>query len=192
MSLPMAHGLAGVGIHFLMRPKNDPVFRASSLGVAFLVPVLPDLDFLLEWFLPCDPVICRRSFTHSFFTALAVTLLVTWLIAKGKSRREMRHHAAYFFLLVSSHAIVDFFAGPNSRLPSGVMLFYPLSSDRFAFSVALLPNVPVFVTGPEVLLEHWDRFLFASLAEALYFIPVLAVIFFARGFYRLPLRFSLR
>jgi len=191
LSLPMAHGLTGVGIHLLCRDKNDRTFRLSSLAFAFLVPILPDLDFLLEWFLPCSPVICRRSYTHSLPLSLAFGLAaggIIWLFEK--SRRGYWKSAAYSFLLYYSHPVIDMLGGPNMVPPSGVMLLHPFSRTRLYSQVPFLPQVPVQVTGPGILWEHLGKFMAASLKEAALLLPVLLIIFLMRRYHRRPIRLS--
>src|SRR5256885_2289028 len=118
MPLPLAHGLVGATIVAAVHPEGRQ-WKPLLLGAA--IAISPDLDFGLLWGFGLRGV--HRTFTHSLFTALAVTAVI-WLIA---GRRRWRAALAYG-LALASHGVLDFLAAKGA---SGVMLLWPFSTQRF-------------------------------------------------------------
>src|SRR5687768_13887513 len=122
MSLPILHSLVGAGAVALCYSGNSssPSWRFMLLGS--LIAVSPDLDYLLVYGLNmCQE--CHRSYTHSIFFALAVTLLGLLLTSFSNIKRTLACGAALL-----SHGILDFLVAYDK---AGVKLFHPFSQTRY-------------------------------------------------------------
>lgn len=178
MSLPVGHGLAGLAICLAVREKGKTIAWHEA-ALALFLPVLPDIDFLIEWFAHVDAVVCRRTFTHSLPTALLAGAGLAYL-GVGWRDWPRRANGVYLGSLFFCHGIIDFFGGPNPRPPSGVAFLSPFISKRWAFPIAVLPSVPIPVRRPGILWEFWPSFFMTGVHEALYFAPLLAWLWYLR------------
>ncbi len=129
-----------------------------------LVAVSPDLDYLPVYGFGMSYE-CHRSFTHSIFFALMVTLLILIITRFSYIKRTL---ACGTVLL--SHGLVDFLVSYNK---GGVKLLYPLSDKRFEFGLS-----GVFERIDNSLLEFIDQ----ALLELILFTPILLLLLLFREY----------
>lgn len=136
MPSPIAHTTMGYLIYKIFqarRPKHSKG-RLGLLPRLLLVMVglslLPDLDSVVGLLLR-DFGRYHNNGSHSLFIGLAVAFVISGLVWWKK-----RSGVAYWFVVVllcyQFHIILDFFT-----FGRGVMLFWPLSSARFASPLKL-------------------------------------------------------
>jgi len=91
-----------------------------------LVAVFPDVDYITLYFSDRLYLKYHRSFTNSFVFLIPLALLFSLLLANITGVRKFR---AFFFLAcveLLCHTLLDLMTS------SGTMIFYPLSSHRYA------------------------------------------------------------
>lgn len=137
---PVAHSAMGYLIYKLA--KRDipyPLRKHSASGLKLLLAtvflsLLPDLD-VLPGIVFGDMMRFHNQWTHSLITGLGVAL------AAGLAGRLRGSNIKFWFLAAllayEFHVIMDYFT-VGSR---GIMLFWPLSVDRFQSSFKLFTGV---------------------------------------------------
>ncbi len=129
MPSPIAHAAVGVAVHRLYRNRaaNDsdrqPSF-AGSLIFALVFSLMPDLDFVPGLLLG-DLGRYHNTVSTSIFTGMAVALAVAaaaWFVR----RHQVLYWASLALICYELHVIMDYFT-----IGRGVMLFWPLSTERF-------------------------------------------------------------
>lgn len=95
----------------------------------------PDLDFI-PGLLTGHPLAVHRMATHSLLAALvAAAVMALALSWRGRATAFTAARIAFFGVL--SHIALDYFCAP--AVNEGVMLFWPVSTQRFAATPALFP-----------------------------------------------------
>lgn len=153
MPLPMAHGLIGASIVAGVRPASHRGLAPLIAG-AFLANAA-DLDFGAVFLL--DSGSLHRSFTHSLVFALAICSLLVVLFGMRQLRLALAYGLAY-----ASHGLLDSIA---TRDGVGVALFWPFTTERFAFGWPGVSALP-FRLSVLGLIE-------SSIVEFLFFAPFL-------------------
>ena len=156
MASPVFHGLAGVGLAYVLAgDARLPLFAFvrnawKMLGIAAALACLPDVDFL-PGLLAGDLNAFHQKSTHSATWVLLVSAGL-WLAGRAWKPRWFRGRAAAFIvLLVGSHLAIDLVTEDRSA-PYGIPLWAPFSE--------------VAVQAPVVLLPAWDKATLAELARA--------------------------
>lgn len=179
MASPVGHALCGIACLMAVKIAKTPRIRSfdwkNMILFAFLAN-LPDIDFLIGYFVSSDPHQFHSGPTHSIVFALTAGLffgllyfrrfglLFGWLIPTG---------------LILSHSLIDLFTGPKQGLYTsyGVSLFWPLEDSRIRAPLSLFLGVHH---------DNWERLLSAHNvwvigSELLGFLPpVLALTFWAK------------
>ncbi|WP_299821984.1 metal-dependent hydrolase [uncultured Pontibacter sp.] len=91
---------------------------------------IPDLDVLVNpWLDTVQQLSFHRSFTHSFFFALVMSLILGWLLHKAYQKANAGFWAwvQLFFLGFTTHALLD------ACTTWGTQLFWPFSTYGVAF-----------------------------------------------------------
>lgn len=151
MATPVGHGLSGLLVHLVMG-RDGPRHSAYPLLLAVAFAIAPDLD-VIPGLLRGKPALFHQGISHSIGFAIAAGLAGAALFRiKGEAARSG-------FLLAScayaSHLVLDLF-GPDRRLPYGIPLFWPLSSETYLSPVELLPGMRHAATTDASTLE-WMR-----------------------------------
>jgi len=137
MPLPVAHSLAGVTV-WVAQPGLGFFSHiwANVLFVVFLANA-PDLDFL-PGYLIGQPNVFHHGVTHTFGAAILVGAFLAFLFSRKKGRFWL------YFLVIGgayySHVFMDYLT-EDHRLPAGVMMFWPFTSEYFQFPYSLFKNV---------------------------------------------------
>ncbi len=121
--------------------RDDRKFLALSLAL----PVLPDADTLMHFWVPYEHLLGHRGFFHSLLFAL-----LCGVAAAAVCRRLSDccpggglGLAAYFFCVTASHGVFD--ALTTGGL--GVGFFSPIHPGRFFFSWRAIPAAPLSPLG---------------------------------------------
>lgn len=144
MPSPIAHSVTGYAIATLWRSKSRrspswpwPIAPLATLYTVF-VANFPDLDFVPQII---TGLRFHRGPSHSFFAALFVSLIFSWLAHRTlKSQQQPSHYSAIFaltFTIYSSHLLLDLLTHGGS----GLLLAWPFSNARFQLPFALFPSV---------------------------------------------------
>jgi len=134
------HAYAAVALAAIAAPRAG--FRKSlALGVAS--SVLPDADMLGYYLgVPYSSLFGHRGLTHSFFFALAWTLLLVWLARRDPLKPgEKSWRGVYLFLCIVSHGILDGLTTGHH----GVAFFAPFDAGRYVLPGNVIPISPLGV-----------------------------------------------
>lgn len=134
MALPVAHFALASGMTFQYH------WRIVAAGC--LISVLPDFDFALVWGLGLPLREWHRTWSHSLLFAAAVSLL--WPFLRPESLQNLT--APLFLAVLSSHGLLDLLCTADT-FEHGVMLFWPLSSERYGWEV-LVPLYRALAPDP--------------------------------------------
>ena len=134
MALPVAHTAVALGL----TRSRDP------LAWAFLgfLSILPDFDFILVWGLGLPIGVYHRTFSHSIFFCVAISLL--WMVVCPARLKSISPLLVVMILL--SHSFLDMLCTADV-LDHGVVLFWPLSNDRMGWPI-LVPLYLFFGSSP--------------------------------------------
>lgn len=133
MATPIGHALVGYTVYgFSAAPTGFGRLHLAFLAIG--TAIIPDLDFL-PGFLMGKPNLYHQGITHSLLFALVVSLgIATVYSSMGKSFFRVFNLCFVSYL---SHLLIDLF-GPDTRLPYGQPLFWPISDQYFISPVQLL------------------------------------------------------
>lgn len=161
MAFPLGHGLLGATLAAPWLPRQPLQRNLKTLLVAAGLGICPDLDYVfyraLDW-----GESWHRSFSHSLAFALVLGTVTAYVVGPFTTRFFVLYTLAIF-----SHPILDALI---SEFPSGVELLWPFSEHRFGFAVIDYPHLfgPSRDTAAIIF-----RILLISLAELLFFAPIL-------------------
>lgn len=115
------------------------------LAFLALLSVLPDFDFALVWGLGLPLEQVHRTWSHSLFFALFLTLV--WVVVRPGRLKSVS--GFLFFSVLISHSLLDLLctADPSSH---GIMLLWPFSQIRLGWPV-LVPLYLEFADSPFTL-----------------------------------------
>ncbi len=129
---PIVHTTVGYLIYRIFRNRIQKQFNSRSaslplvLMIAIGISLLPDIDSVAG-VLTGDFIRYHNNISHSFFTgvlvAFSLATIAIWVFAKSKFWIWF----LIFFLGYSLHILMDYFTIGGR----GVMLFWPLSFERF-------------------------------------------------------------
>jgi membrane-bound metal-dependent hydrolase YbcI (DUF457 family) len=150
MSLPVAHALVGGAILTTARPWLDFCSPRVALGLAMLLPIVPDFDFAFVWWFGLPVTIWHRTFSHSLVFAAALGLFAAlWVRRRGTG--TPRFAFWFVFALTISHAVLDMGGHGHGTPGRGVVLFWPVWQKYLALPWQFLP--PGRHGHPEVYLR---------------------------------------
>ena len=133
MATPIGHALAGYAVYGLAGGKEDRE-RRGVLLVCVAMAIAPDLDFVPGVFFG-RPALFHQGITHSIGFALVVSLVeaAVYRLVKGKG-----FVGIFFlgFLSYMSHLVIDYF-GPDTRMPYGIPLLWPINGEYFISPVQI-------------------------------------------------------
>lgn len=171
MPFPVSHTITGL---LFASFSSDFLKKPWYLEVAFvmLLANLPDFDFALVWL--TGDLLWHRTFSHSILFALFTGALACWFYDKKFSWSR----CLVLSLVVFSHTLLDFFTS-NSVIVKGVMIFWPLSQDRFTADIILYPlhNWRVY-KGLDLLLKMSVM----AGVELLIYLPIFGLVMLLRYF----------
>ena len=131
MSSLIAHVAAGITA-YVCRSSPEPRVRSLPLLAACVgLAVLPDLDYLLWWWLRIQ---VEPRITHSLGFAAASAGLA-WLLLHGWRSPHRALLALILFASAASHELLDFLVGVHSS-----PWLWPLSGALFISPLGLLPS----------------------------------------------------
>ena len=141
MPSPIIHTTVGYLVYRYSRRKMPAESRYSwgplpiLLMITVLFAMLPDFDALLG-LLVGDIGRYHNNATHSLVVGLAISLLFAAFL---ELRNKARFLPWFMVLLISyeSHVILDYF----TYGPRGVMLFWPITTERFIAPIFLFHGV---------------------------------------------------
>ncbi len=119
---PLAHTLTGV---VLAKSGIERKVGAGSVLALVLASNVVDIDVFGAFFIDEPTWTFRRMWTHSLLTAPVLVLLASYLFSRFYKNARWHIWAGVFLLGASFHVFMDLI---NSY---GVVLFFPLSSQRF-------------------------------------------------------------
>jgi len=133
MATPIGHALAGYAVYGLSRRKEDRE-RLGVLLICIAMAIAPDLDFV-PGLLFGRPALFHQGITHSMGFALAASLVAAavYRLIKGKGFVGILFLG---FLSYMSHLLIDYF-GPDTRMPYGIPLFWPINGEYFISPVQI-------------------------------------------------------
>lgn len=133
MATPIGHSLAG-----LTALATAPRCRVMPLLVlAVVMANAADLDFLPGLFVGM-PALYHHGITHSLGCAVLTSLAGALVLRRFGASFGVAFRIA--LIAYASHLALDL-VGPDSRPPSGIPLFWPLSDRHFISPVSILPGV---------------------------------------------------
>ena len=132
MATPIGHAIAGWAVHSWSVDPSGRERRHLWL-VAVLAGIAPDLDFV-PGVLVGRPAIYHHAITHSLGAALVFSVAVAAMV--GWKQRDFFLLFRLALLSYSTHLLIDFL-GPDGRLPYGIPVFWPLSSEYVISSYTL-------------------------------------------------------
>ncbi len=100
------------------------------LVAGMICSMLPDGDVIgFRFGIPYESMWGHRGFTHSFFFAFLLSIMVTFLIFYGKKTSKEITVNTFFFLFLATalHPVLDAFTNGGY----GVALLAPFSNERF-------------------------------------------------------------
>jgi inner membrane protein len=122
MPSPAAHALGGLIAAFLVDSiRRRPVLTPTLLLTAGAAAMTPDLDLFTG---------SHRTYSHSIGAVVLVGLMA-WLVMAIRNRgpRGLRT-AIVLAAAYGSHLVLDWLSRDTSK-PSGVMMFWPFSSEFY-------------------------------------------------------------
>jgi len=122
MPLPVAHGLVAASIIAASREEFDWRSAWWPMLVGAALAIVPDFDLFLAWGLGYNLRV-HGGFTHSVVFAIALGLIGALLTRELDPRGITTYTTAAL-----SHGLLDF---ATKKDFGGVMLLWPLSSDKF-------------------------------------------------------------
>ncbi|MGH7273331.1 MAG: metal-dependent hydrolase [Nitrospiria bacterium] len=127
MATPIGHALAGYAVYGLAGRKEDRE-RLGLVLVCVTMAIAPDLDFVPGLLLG-RPALFHQGITHSIGFALVVSLVAAavYRLMRGKGFIGI---CFLGFLSYMSHLVIDYF-GPDTRMPYGIPLLWPISGEYF-------------------------------------------------------------
>lgn len=133
MATPIGHALAGYAVYGVARGKEDRD-RLGVLLVCVAMAIAPDLDFVPGLLLG-KPALFHQGISHSIGFALAGSFVAAavYRLIRGKG------FVGVFllgFLSYMSHLVIDYF-GPDTRMPYGIPLLWPISGEYFISPVQI-------------------------------------------------------
>lgn len=172
MPSPVGHTIFGLGIYILWckNLRNWLKQLPLILWIIFCAN-LPDFDLFIG-LVTGDLTKYHQTYTHTLGFALIVSL-ATFLVLKIKVSKSVYSITLLTFLAVFSNVLLDLF-NYDSRVPIGVMLFWPFSNQYFRL-------MPIFYPVPHSHPSDIFSPLFtnAVIREVmLLFIPLLALVWF--------------
>ena len=137
MCTPLGHVLAGYAVLSRTSVSTIPS-RWMMLFFVVLVANLPDIDFLFGWSVG-NPNRYHHLWTHSIVFAVLTGVVVgaVYTVFTHKNGFKIGVVAAS---IVGSHLVLDFFS-KDTRVPSGMPLFWPISDKYYLSPVVLFQDV---------------------------------------------------
>jgi membrane-bound metal-dependent hydrolase YbcI (DUF457 family) len=108
------------------------------VAACVVLAVAPDLDFVPGLLLAGRPSLYHQGASHSVSVALALSLAVAWLLARG--RQDLPRVWLALCAAWASHLALDWI-GTDARLPIGMPLLWPFSDTTWISPVAILPGI---------------------------------------------------
>lgn len=138
MPASTGHGLAGLAIAYYFK-KDRLGFREAVLCV--LAANLPDGDYIPGILIGAWKRF-HPSFTHSFFAAGVVALMVYWAAKKIFAPEDHRRWAWMLGAAYTSHLLLDIIQ-VDTYLANGIgiPLFYPITNQCYQMGWDWLPSV---------------------------------------------------
>jgi inner membrane protein len=137
VATPIGHALVGFAVYETVSgPGDRGAGRRRTWLLALLVMVFavgPDFDFV-PGILQGKPALYHQGLSHSLSFALVLSAIGATLF--GRIGRNYGSVFLLFALAYTSHLVVDLF-GPDGRIPYGIPLFWPLSSEYFQSPVTV-------------------------------------------------------
>lgn len=156
MPLPISHCLIGASVAALICPRLSRARDWAMLALGAFFALSPDFDFFLVWVLRLGRH-WHRSFTHSIFFALGVTVLALILTRFSRVRIVIACGLA-----LATHGVFDYLAANEG---GGVALLFPFSNRRMKLGYSSF-----FETGASS--NYWYEVLKSCAIEAAVFMPV--------------------
>ena len=168
MATIVSHAIVALAIGSVLSREKEP---RKYYFFGMLCAIMPDLDAVGFWMgVPYDSMFGHRGFTHSFFFAFLLALIMMWIFFAENEFISKPYWRiwAYFFLATAMHPIVD---AMTSGGP-GVAFFSPFSNHRYFFPYRPIRVCSIGLSG---MFSH--RGLTIILSEFMWlWVPALALI----------------
>lgn len=137
MATPVGHAFAGVLTGLLLTMGRPPLLDYwRDVALFAVLAMAPDLDFV-PGILMGEPSAFHQGVTHSVgMTAVVAVAMWLWGNRRGAPWRWALVGAAVYL----SHPLVDYLA-VDTRLPLGIMLWWPFSDAHVQSGADLFLNV---------------------------------------------------
>jgi inner membrane protein len=137
--------------HSLIGTASASMFKTKKYKVRFwllsvICPMLPDLDVIAFAFgIPYAHFFGHRGFFHSIPFAFLLAVMFVLLFFRDKTFSYMQRTGLifYFFLLTSTHGLLDAFTSGGL----GIALLSPFSAKRFFFPVTPIQVSPLGISA---------------------------------------------
>ena len=137
MSSPVGHSFAGY-IIYVYSSRTLGVTDIKALFLFILVSNAPDLDFIPGLLLG-KPNLFHHGISHSIAIGIILAIFLSSLPKMYEIVNERQRFLIYS-TLYCSHLFLDYIS-VDSRLPFGIPVFWPFSSEYFIISYPLLPPI---------------------------------------------------
>ncbi len=136
MCTPVGHSLLGAAVGFT---RDTRFYKKAGFWIFVLFFAnLPDMDYLFGIF-SGNPNLYHRYWMHSLGFVLLCGILVLILSRLFMKRWEVKWSLFSVFLMLS-HLLIDYL-GKDSSIPSGIQLFWPVSSQFVIAPVTIFREV---------------------------------------------------
>ena len=136
MATPVGHALAGYAVYGVCGTSKEGG-QKHLLILSVMVAISPDFD-LLPGILMGKPAVFHQGITHSVGFAMLVSFAIAGIYCmRGKAFVPIFRVCLFAYF---SHLLIDFF-GPDLRIPYGIPLFWPITSEHFISPVHIFPGV---------------------------------------------------
>lgn len=164
MSSPIAHAAAGLAVYSIVKhrlPAGSVCGLPARLawpGIAVAISLLPDLDVLAALVFGS-----MEKFHNNLTHSLLIWILATCFIApalKVVTGISIRLGFLFTLVLCHLHILIDYFTYGR-----GVMLFWPVTAERFHAPITLFMGVPWAdrLTSPNYLQMLLEDCFFAAI-----------------------------
>lgn len=146
----ITHSFVGIFSASLFKTNK---FKLKFFLISVLCPIIPDFDVITFKFgIPYEHFFGHRGFFHSLSFAFILSLGIVLIFFRSKETRFKSKLGLliYFFILTSSHGILDAFTSGGL----GIALLSPFDNTRYFFSYTPIIVSPL---GLAAFFSEWGK-----------------------------------
>lgn len=152
------HAALGATMYGVLRPHTTTtrwgLSRYALLLCCLLLPVLPDADAVMHFWVKYGHALGHRGVSHSILFALVFSIGLAWLLQRlgyaERTRQALGRMTLVFSLLMISHGITDTMT-TGGKSPS---LLWPIKSEGVWSPKRFIPVSPM---GSSLLRTKWSK-----------------------------------